>query len=145
MPHYEESGNVYFITFSALAGCELNDGAKDLTLNAIKFHANKKYKLHACVVMKTHVHMIICPLEIEEGKSFSLAQIMHSIKSYSAHKINKALNRRGGVWLDENYDRIIRKDDDYIEKMNYIIYNSVKAGLVKKPENYKWLFYEGSS
>jgi len=27
--------------------------------------------------------------------------------------------------------------------MNYILYNPVKAGLVEKPEDYKWLFFGG--
>ena len=144
LPHYEEPGSVYFITCKTAEGYELNHKAKDIALAAVKYHADKKYKLYACVVMKTHIHIILYPLEKSKGNLFSLAQIMHSIKSYSAHRINKALNKHGSVWLDENYDRIIRDDDDYIEKMNYVIYNPVKAGIADKPEDYRWLYYERS-
>ena len=143
LPHYEDPGNVYFITFNTATGYDLTDNDKDVTLAAIKYHADKKYKLYACAIMKTHVHLIIYPLKDYKGNFFSLAQIMHSIKSYSAHKINKILDKEGSIWLDENYDRIIRDDMDYIEKMNYIIYNPVKAGLVERPEDYKWLYYRG--
>ena len=94
--------------------------------------------------METHVHFVLQPLEESKGKYYSLAQIMHSIKSYSSHKINKLLNRNDKIWLDENYDRIVRDEEDYLEKMKYIIYNPVKAGIVDKPKDYKWLFYEES-
>ena len=143
LPHWEHPGNAYFITFRTAAGYDLTQAAKDITLAAIKFHADKKYKLYACVVMKTHVHIILLPLEESKDSYFSLAQIMHSIKSYSANKIQKTLNKKGSVWLNENYDRIVRDEDDYLEKMNYVIYNPVKAGLVEEPKDYKWLFYEG--
>ncbi len=143
LPHYDDPGNIYFVTFSTAAGCELTDSVKDAVFSSIKYHSGKKYTLYACIIMKTHVHIIIKPKEFSNGSLYSLAQIMHSIKSYSGNKVNKILSRKGSVWLKESYDRIIRDDDDYIEKMNYIIYNPVKAGLVSQPENYKWLFYLG--
>jgi len=76
------------------------------------------------------------PLE----KYFSLAEIMPSIKSYSSHKINQFLSSKGRIWQDKNYDRIIRDDEEFNEKMNYIIYNPVKAGLVDHPKAYTWLY-----
>ena len=35
------------------------------------------------------------------------------------------------VWLDENYDRIIRDNNEFQEKMNYIINNPAKTNLVE--------------
>lgn len=81
---------------------------------------------------------------MQPDRYYSLAQIAHSIKSYSAHTIQKVLNSTGNIWQDENYDRVIRDEEEYLEKMNYIINNPLKAGLVEKPEDYKWLFYEGN-
>ena len=143
MPHWEISGNACFITFSVIPGYELTDEAKDITFAAIKFHAEKKYKLYACVIMSTHVHIILLPLEESKGKFYSLAQIMHSIKSYTANKIQRTLNKKGSIWLDEDYDRIVRDDNDFFVKMNYIMNNPLKAGLVERPEDYKWLYYRG--
>lgn len=163
LPHYELPGSVYFITFRTSAVFRLCDEAKDITLGSIKFHSGTKYDLHASVVMDTHVHIILQPLESQarrpvpqstvpppekapfessggETACYSLAQIMHSIKSYSTNRIQRLLHWEGGpVWLDENYDRIVRDDEEYVEKMNYIIYNPVKAGFVERPEEYKWL------
>jgi putative transposase len=134
---------VYFITISTFSDYELTDTAKDIVFTAIKFHDNKKYKLYACVVMTTHVHLVLLTLEQSAGNYYSLAQIMHSIKSYTTNKIQKTLNKDGRVWLDEAYDRIIRDDNDFYTKMNYIMNNPVKAGLVETPENYNWLYYRG--
>jgi hypothetical protein len=68
---------------------------------------------------------------------------MHSIKSYSANRIQRLLNIQGSVWQDENYDRIIRDEEEYLEKMNYIVNNPLKAMIVENPEDYRWLFFEG--
>jgi hypothetical protein len=78
-----------------------------------------------------------------------LPKIMHSIKSFTAHEINKMLNRKGMVWQDENYDRFLRSEHELSEKIVYIANNPVKAGLVTNIEekegcsSYKWLFIKG--
>jgi REP element-mobilizing transposase RayT len=145
LPHWEHPGNVYFITFKTADGVTLSEMAKDITLASIKFHSDKKYKLYGCIIMDTHVHCVLQPLEQSKDVYYSLAQIMHSIKSYSANRVQKLLDLKGRVWLDENYDRIVRDESEYIEKMEYIMSNPVKAGLVAEPEDYRWLFYDGSS
>lgn len=169
LPHYEQPGSIYFITFKTMAGIILTDTAKDLILSAILYHDNKKYILEACVVMKTHVHCIIKPLTINNvtpvpisnvaqasspvsggistpAKSYySIAQITHSIKSYSAKKILKLFNRKGNIWQDEHYDRTIRAYEEFEEKLYYIINNPVKAGIVRDPDDYPWLFIREKS
>jgi len=37
----------------------------------------------------------------------------------------------------------VRDEHELIEKMNYIMNNPVKLGLVENPEDYKWLYLEG--
>ncbi|MEK6552808.1 MAG: transposase, partial [Bacteroidota bacterium] len=53
------------------------------------FHNNKKYKLYAFVIMPDHVHLLLQPLEKTKNSFYSLSEILHSIKSYSANQINK--------------------------------------------------------
>lgn len=143
LPHWEYPGSVYFITFRTAEGFTLSDAEKEITFTSIKFHANKKFRLYACVVMGTHAHLILQPLEESGSDFYGLAQIMHSVKSYSANRIQRLLHIKGKVWLNENYDRIVRDDNEYFETMDYVIYNPVRAGLVEKPEDYRWLFFEG--
>jgi REP element-mobilizing transposase RayT len=114
-----------------------------LVFKSIKFHDGKKFRLYACAVMTTHVHIILLPLEESRCNFYSLAQIMHSLKSYTTNKIQRTMNKKGCIWLAEDYDRIIRDDNDFYEKMNYIINNPLKAGLAKNPDDYKWLYYRG--
>ncbi len=153
LPHWESPGSLYFVTFRTADGLVLSDAAKDITFASVKFHAEKKYRLYACVVMDSHVHTILQPLErplAQESQArrpvprfYGLSQITHSIKSYSANRIQRLLNRTGRVWLDENYDRIVRDEKEYLETLDYVVHNPVEAGVVHRPEDYKWLVAEG--
>ena len=105
-------------------------------LSAIRFLDAKKYELLAAVIMDDHVHIIINPKE-------TLSRIMHSIKSFTAHEINKSLNRSGKVWQEESYDRVIRNEKDFFEKMSYIANNPIESNLAKKYEDYRWLYVKG--
>ena len=149
LPHIEVAGSFYFVTFRTALGVFLSDPAKDVVLQAVKFHDNNKYELHACAVMETHVHIVLQPLSAQartpvpqetQSSVYSLAQIMHSIKSYSSKRVKPILKVKEGVWVAETFDRIIRSDEDYDETMNYVIYNPVKAGLVGTTEEYRWVY-----
>ena len=151
LPHWELPESVYFITFSTADRFTLSDSAKDVVLSSFHFHDGKKYILHACVIMDDHVHCILQPMEIlnkaqarrpvPPKQYYSLAQITHSIKSYSAHRIQKLLNEKDNIWQDESYDRILRDEKEYLEKMSYIINNPMKTGLAEQPQDYRWLFF----
>lgn len=58
--------------------------------------------------MPNHVHLLFT-LSPEE----SFKEVIHSIKSFTAHEINKALNRSGAIWQQESYDRMIRDFDHF--------------------------------
>lgn len=143
LPHWEQQGMIYFITFRTANNLNLPDEARDIVFDSIKFHNNKKYKLYACVIMPDHVHLILQPLEKSKDAFYSLAEITHSIKSYSANQINMQLGRKGSVWIEESFDRILRDEDEFLEKMNYIANNPLKSGLVQKIEDYKWVYIVG--
>ena len=54
---------------------------------------------------------------------------MHSIKSFTAHEINKAEGKSGIVWEKESMDRMIRSDADLSEKFHDICANPWQAGV----------------
>jgi hypothetical protein len=72
--------------------------------------------------MPDHVHLALTPMSDAEGP-FSLMDIMQAIKSTSAHRINKLLNRKGKVWLDESYDRVLRNEENVQQKVEYMMLN----------------------
>ena len=98
--------------------------------------------MHGFVIMPTHVHLIFTPLRDDLGDSFTLAEIMNGIKGASAHSINKLLRRTGSLWQDESLDHIIRSENDFDDKMLYLMINPVRGQLVKNPLDYPWLWRE---
>lgn len=94
--------------------------------------------------MPDHVHLILTPLADANG-SYSIPQIMHAIKSESAHRINKALQRHGKVWQDESFDHVLRGDESLASRTAYILKNPVRAGLVKSAAEYRWLWRRSES
>ena len=92
-----------------------------------------RYRLIAWVIMPNHVHLLI-----ELSKEFSLSEVMHSIKSYTAHEANKMLCRRGRFWSVESFDRYVRDARHHRNTVEYIENNPVKAGLCVGPENWEF-------
>lgn len=68
--------------------------------------------------MPNHVHLLIRLFE-----NYSIAECMHSIKSYSAKMINRFLDRSGTVWMKEYFDRIVRSEEHLRYCINYIVDN----------------------
>jgi REP element-mobilizing transposase RayT len=99
--------------------------------------------LHCACVMPDHVHLILTPFEVETERWVPLAELLKSIKDYSAREVNKARGTRGSLWLDENFDRVIRNEADFHEKWDYIHHNPVTSGLVPRPEAYRWFWQSG--
>jgi len=70
----------------------LPNRARSIVLECCLHDNQKRYDLKATVMMPDHVHLIFTPLiDFAEMEVWSLAKIMNSIKSASAHKINEAL------------------------------------------------------
>jgi REP element-mobilizing transposase RayT len=90
--------------------------------------------------MPDHVHLLLTPLRNAEGNLYSLVEIVQGIKSASAHSLNRALGRSGPVWQEESFDHVLRSEESLVEKLEYVRQNAVRRGLVKKPEDYRWLW-----
>jgi putative transposase len=71
---------------------------------------------------------------------FDLSEIIHSVKSFSVHQINRLRSSRGSLWQDERYDRIVRDEAEFLEKWQYIINNPLRQELVLRWEDYPWLY-----
>ena len=141
LPHLEEPGRTYFITFHTMDDFMLPDAAKSLVLNHCFYDDGKRYTLHAVVVLRTHVHLLLTPLPDGAG-SFRLAEIMGGIKGASVHSVNKLLKRAGSLWQDESFDHMIRSEEDFADKLLYIQMNAVETGA-KRPQDYPWYWREG--
>ena len=89
--------------------------------------------------MPDHVHLVFTPLRDGNG-NFTIPEILQGIKSASAHRINKLLGRKGEVWQQESFDHVLRREESIRAKLDYILSNPVRRGLVKNPLDYPWLW-----
>ena len=101
-----------------------DDKVSEIVVNAIEHFDGQRYVLGAWIVMPNHVHMLIAPIN-----DYKLEGIMHSLKSYTAHKINKYLSRSGKVWQSESYDHIVRTEKQKNILEEYILNNPSVAKL----------------
>ena len=137
LPHWQLPNSVYFITTRCINGMDLPPEHRDIVMESIQYMDAKKYVLYAAGILPDHFHLIIQPMEKGKDTYYSLSEIMHGIKSFTAHTIGEP------IWQHENFDRIIRDKEELFEKMNYIINNPVKASIAESHDTYKWLFYIG--
>jgi REP element-mobilizing transposase RayT len=140
LPHWQEPERVHFITWRCKKDHTLSPEERTITLEALRYWDDRKWIIYAAVVMVDHIHALAQPLIQGESGTFDLGEIIHSVKSFSAHKINKKRGEKGSIWQDERYDRIVRDEAEFIEKWQYIRTNPVKNGLSQKPEDYLWLY-----
>lgn len=143
LPHWQEPGSVYFITWRIKGERNLSPGEKTLILNSVLHWENIKWVVYAAVVMSNHVHVIAQTLPLPDGSVFNLSQIIRSIKTYSARQINALRGQQGAFWQDERFDRIIRDEKELRQKWEYIRHNPVEKGLCATPESYPWLYEKG--
>ncbi len=143
LPHFEIPGSTYHITWQTHDKLVLSPEAREKALAACHFWHGNKMKCYAACVMPDHVHLLMQPLPIQEtGKDgvHSLSEILHSIKSFSAHEVNKVMKRTGPVWMDESFDRMVRSESDLHKTWNYIWNNPRKIGLVGPMEEYPYIW-----
>ena len=98
----------------------------------------QRMNLHCAVVMPDHVHLLFT-IRANGEKDYPLADIMHGIRGASAHRINRLLQRKGQVWEEEFFDRLLRFGE-FEPTVEYICFNPVKAELVSAVEEYEWLW-----
>ena len=133
----------------------INETYCDILINNIK-HYQEKYRfiILGYVIMPSHFHWIV---EVDK-KHGTISDIMRDIKKYSAWDIMEQLekehknsevntfknegekykNHKRKFWMKRFDDEVIRNEKMFWIKLKYIHNNPVKAGLVNRPENYKY-------
>jgi REP element-mobilizing transposase RayT len=71
-------------------------------------------------------------------KYASLSEFVKEIKMGFSRFYNRRHNRRGFFWGDRFKSVIVEKGETLINCLAYIDLNPVRAGIVKKPEDYRW-------
>ena len=149
LPHFERPWGKYAITFATRQRRSLPDAARDIVFASILHWNERRYTLYAACVMPDHVHLLVEPAIKNSGSKgdaifYSLPEILHTIKSFTAHQINRLQKTEGVIWEAESFDRLIRSERDLQEKFEYITRNPWDAGIVRPEEIYKWVWWSGA-
>ncbi|MFC2077006.1 transposase, partial [candidate division KSB1 bacterium] len=134
LPHWTMEGATYFVTFRTKK-IKLRPDERAAILANLKEGHKKYYLLSAATVLPDHTHVIITP-----KSSYDLSHILKGIKGNTAKEINRRRKTTGSVWQADSFDRIIRDEEEFVEKMNYIINNAVKKALSDDPYDYSGLY-----
>ncbi|MGI6728249.1 MAG: transposase [Anaerovoracaceae bacterium] len=96
--------------------------------------ARKKCEFHVLyyVLMDNHYHMILESGDIPISKGIQRLNTAYS-KYY-----NKKYSRSGGIYGGRYTLVLITETKYYYQLLKYIAHNPIKAGLVKKPDEYRW-------
>ena len=71
-------------------------------------------------------------------KLSNLSEFMREIKAGFARHYNRRHHRRGYFWGDRFKSVIVDKGETLVNCLAYIDLNPVRAGLVERPEEYRW-------
>ncbi len=142
LPHLQRRQATLFVTFATRKRWVLPEDVRAEVLAHCLHDNGERLLMHAAVIMPDHVHLLFSPLANAVGEPFTLATIMSGIKGTSAHTVNRALGRKGSVWEEESFDRLLRSDQSIRQKAEYICANPVRAGLVSHEDEWPWLWRE---
>ena len=105
-----------------------------------RFMAKHPFHIDAIVILPDHLHSV---WRLPDGDTdFSLRWRL--IKHYVAAGMPVATNRRGekSVWQRRFWEHAIRDEDDWRNHVDYVHYNPVKHGYVRRPGDWRWSSFE---
>src|SRR3989344_9493648 len=104
----------------------------------IRINANKNlFKLHAFCLMPNHFHLLV-----EHTDKIPISKLISQICTSYAMYVNKKYKRVGHVFQDQFKSILIENNSQLMWVSSYIHMNSVKDGLAKHPNEYKWSSYD---
>ncbi len=140
-PHSEADAREYHVQFTnrleewldaGMGECLLGRPAiAELVAGALRHFDGDRYALGEFVVMPNHVHVLVTPLGAHD-----LSEIVHSWKSFTAHEINRRLDRSGAVWQKESFDHLVRNAQKLGDYAEYIRQNPAKVGHASRVSNH---------
>ena len=130
----ERTDRIFFVTTNLAKGVpSLSPIERDVVLRALgETRSTDKFLLLGYVVMPDHAHAILAVL------CGSLVDIMHRWKFKAARAIQRARGKHGPLWQARYFDFICRRTRDVANKLDYIHENPVVAGLVGRPDEWRW-------
>ena len=163
LPKFDDNSYAHFITTNTYNNYTYfkDEELCQILIEELEFYSRKYgFALIGYVIMPDHLHLLVW-WDKEEKPNLSISEIMRGIKGAtarriidlrqgkgleqmlqstrrSAHSKSHRQNLKYRLWQPGFYDFNIYSEEKFLEKLNYIHSNPVKAGLVSSPECYKW-------
>jgi putative transposase len=135
-----------------------DDNHKNIIIDSLQFMvSNKRIILNAFVIMNNHIHLIWQPCS-----GYTPSDIQASFMKYTAQQLKQSLikneqeiitefkvnkyDRTYQFWKREPLSVALRTHEVFMQKLEYIHYNPVRAGLCINPVDYHYSsagFYHG--
>ncbi|MDD5223312.1 MAG: transposase [bacterium] len=99
----------------------------DLLINILK---KEECEAHVFLFMPDHFHVLV------EGKSdeSDLLKFIKNFKQKTGYWLGR--NHPGIKWQKDFYDHVLRKDEDILKQVKYILNNPVRKGLAADSKGY---------
>jgi hypothetical protein len=88
------------------------------------------------VLMPDHWHALIWP-----SYPLRIDQVLHDAKKIMTLRLHARRGTCGPLWQHQFWDRFVRHEKEFGERLDYMHLNPVKKGLVKRPEDWRWSSY----
>ena len=88
------------------------------------------------VLMPDHFHALIWT-----RYPLTISQLIHDVKKVSARWLHRHRGTEGPLWQHQFWDRFVRHAREFHQRLDYMHWNPVRKGLVKKPEQWRWSSY----
>ncbi len=111
---------------------DLKDYEKYLSFLA-RYSEEKDAAILAYCLMPNHVHLLIIP-----STEKTLAKMMQGVTLCYTQHLNRKNGRTGRLWECRYHSTIVDEDSYLWTVSKYIENNPVRAGIVKKPEDYHY-------
>jgi putative transposase len=92
--------------------------------------------VHAYVLMTNHVHLMVTP-----ATATALPRAMQAFGRRYVPYFNERYKRSGSLFEGRYRSLVIDEDSYWVTCMRYVELNPVRAGLVDRPETYRWSSY----
>jgi putative transposase len=126
----------YFLTFSTSQRRRLfvvENYARLFLKTLYHYRRERRYTLHAFVLMPDHVHLLLTP-----AQDVTIERAVQFIKGAYSHALGTLIGRKSEVWQRGFTDRRIRDSHDFALHRNYILQNPLVGRFVAHPPEYRY-------
>jgi putative transposase len=147
----------HFLTFTIVDWVDLftRKSYRDTIINSLKYCMEHKGAIvYSYVITSNHVHIILQSATgnlsglVRDFKKWTAVKLLEAIQQepesrrewilhrFAWNAAQRSTNTHYQVWTHDNHPIELRSDKFFIQRMNYIHQNPVRAGWVEAPEDY---------